>query len=217
MESVKLATAFTITMIVFMAFTSSGTMAQEFAAAPAPSPSMESAGVALQVPVLLAANIKSNTMNPLEPKELRRLGHMVLDFLADYYQDIKNYSVQSQVNPGFNWELSSPAATELEIVVMEWLLKLLQLPKSLFSSDRGGAVLHGTSEAFVCTLLAAKEKILDQIGRDNTGKLVVYCSDQTHFSFQKSVKIVGINPKNIRHVLTSKSKTSNSTITRRDD
>ncbi|GJU57360.1 tyrosine decarboxylase 1-like protein [Tanacetum coccineum] len=94
---------------------------------------------------------------------------------------------------GFNWE-SSPAATELEIVVMEWLSKLLQLPKSFsFSSDSGGGVLHSTTcEAFVCTLLAAKEKILDQIGRDKAEKLV------------KSVKIVGINPKNIRHVLTSK-------------
>ena len=55
MESIKLATALTITMIVFMAFTSSGTMAQEFGAAPAPAPSMESAGMALQVPALLAA------------------------------------------------------------------------------------------------------------------------------------------------------------------
>ncbi|PWA77653.1 hypothetical protein CTI12_AA224020 [Artemisia annua] len=48
MESIKLATALTITMIVFMAFTSSGTMAQEFGAAPAPAPSMESVGMALQ-------------------------------------------------------------------------------------------------------------------------------------------------------------------------
>ncbi|KAI3824633.1 hypothetical protein L1987_06098 [Smallanthus sonchifolius] len=53
MESCKLATALTI--MVLMAFTSSGTMAQEFGAAPAPSPSMESAGMALQVPALLAA------------------------------------------------------------------------------------------------------------------------------------------------------------------
>ncbi|GKC33724.1 hypothetical protein Tco_1046108 [Tanacetum coccineum] len=55
MESIKLATALTITMIVFMAFTSSGTMAQEFGAAPAPAPSMESAGMALRVPAILAA------------------------------------------------------------------------------------------------------------------------------------------------------------------
>ena len=51
----KIATALTITMIVLMAFNSSGTMAQEFGGAPAPSPSMQSDGMALQVPVLLAA------------------------------------------------------------------------------------------------------------------------------------------------------------------
>ncbi|KAI3495582.1 hypothetical protein L1887_37926 [Cichorium endivia] len=55
MEGVKLSTALAITMIVLIAFTSSGTVAQEFGAAPAPSPSMENAGMALQVPALLAA------------------------------------------------------------------------------------------------------------------------------------------------------------------
>ncbi|GJT41370.1 tyrosine decarboxylase 1-like protein [Tanacetum coccineum] len=174
------------------------------------------------------------------------MSHMIIDFLADYFQNIENYPVRSQVNPGYlleslpdhapmqpesietilkdvhrniipgitHWQspnffahFASSGSTASFIVVMEWLSKLLQLPKSFsFSSDSGGGVLHSTTcEAFVCTLLAAKEKILDQIGRDYAEKLVVYCSDQTHFSFQKSVKIVGINPKNIRHVLTSKS------------
>ncbi|KAJ0455744.1 hypothetical protein HanRHA438_Chr15g0706651 [Helianthus annuus] len=55
METVKLATTLTITIMVLMALTSCGTMAQELAAAPAPSPSMESAGTALQVPALVAA------------------------------------------------------------------------------------------------------------------------------------------------------------------
>ncbi|KAK9064362.1 hypothetical protein SSX86_015744 [Deinandra increscens subsp. villosa] len=64
MESCKLATTLTITIVVLMACTSFGTMAQEVGAvgceglwagaAPAPSPSMESAGMALQVPALLA-------------------------------------------------------------------------------------------------------------------------------------------------------------------
>ncbi|XP_076960330.1 tyrosine decarboxylase-like [Bidens hawaiensis] len=210
-------------------------------------------------------------MNPLDHVEFRRNGHMVIDFLADYYKNIQNYPVKSQVKPGFlletlpdsvpkhpesietilidvknniipgithwqspnffayfassgstasflgemlingfnvvgfNWE-SSPAATELEIIVMEWLLKLLELPKFFSFSNGGGGVLHGTTcEAFICTLHAAREKILDQTGRQNAQKLVVYCSDQTHFSFQKSVKIVGINKENIREVSTSKS------------
>ncbi|XP_024993268.1 uncharacterized protein LOC112527024 [Cynara cardunculus var. scolymus] len=55
MEFVKVITALTITMIILMAFTSTGTMAQNFGSAPAPSPSMESAGMALSVPALLAA------------------------------------------------------------------------------------------------------------------------------------------------------------------
>ena len=55
MGGVKLTSVLAITMIVLMAFTSCGTMAQEFGAAPAPPPSMESAGMALPVPALLAA------------------------------------------------------------------------------------------------------------------------------------------------------------------
>ncbi|KAI3949510.1 hypothetical protein MKW92_008990 [Papaver armeniacum] len=62
---------------------------------------------------------------------------------------------------GFNW-MSSPAATELESIVMNWLGQMLTLPKSfLFSSDRssrGRGVLQGTTcEAILCTLPAARD------------------------------------------------------------
>nr|GEY28521.1 MLO-related protein [Tanacetum cinerariifolium] len=70
MESIKLATALTIAMIVLSAFTSSGTMAQEFVAAPAPSPSMESAGMALQVPALLAVIVSGS--NPTMYQEFMK-------------------------------------------------------------------------------------------------------------------------------------------------
>jgi tyrosine decarboxylase len=90
---------------------------------------------------------------------------------------------------GFNW-LSSPAATELETIVMDWLGKMLTFPKSFtFSScDKGGGgVLLGTTcEAILCTLVAARDKKLAQIGKENSGKLVVYCSDQTHSAIQKA-------------------------------
>ncbi|GAU29952.1 hypothetical protein TSUD_360670 [Trifolium subterraneum] len=102
---------------------------------------------------------------------------------------------------GFNW-LSSPAATELETIVMDWLGKMLNLPKSfIFSScDKGGGgVLLGTTcEAILCTLVAARDKKLAQIGKENIGKLVVYCSDQTHSALQKATQIVGIHPQNFR-------------------
>lgn len=103
---------------------------------------------------------------------------------------------------GFNW-LASPAATELEMVIMEWLLKLLELPKSFSFNSDGGGVIHGsTCESFVCTLIAAREKKLEQFGskRDVLGKLVVYGSDQTHFSLKKACQVVGINPSNVRSI-----------------
>ncbi|MCL7027053.1 hypothetical protein MKW94_020691 [Papaver nudicaule] len=110
---------------------------------------------------------------------------------------------------GFNW-MSSPAATELESIVMNWLGQMLTLPKSfLFSSDGssgGGGVLQGTTcEAILCTLTAARDKMLNKIGRENINQLVVYASDQTHCAMQKAAQIAGINPKNFRAIATSKS------------
>lgn len=44
---------------------------------------------------------------------------------------------------GFNW-ISSPAATELEAIVMDWMGKLLNLPQHFLFSGGGGGVMHGT-------------------------------------------------------------------------
>lgn len=43
---------------------------------------------------------------------------------------------------GFNW-ISSPAATELEAIVMDWMDKLLKLPHAFLFSGEGGGVMHG--------------------------------------------------------------------------
>ena len=106
---------------------------------------------------------------------------------------------------GFNW-MSSPAATELECIVMDWLGEMLKLPKSFLFSGNGGGVLQGTTcEAILCTLTAARDQMLSQVGREKMEKLVVYGSDQTHSAIQKAAKIAGINPMNIRAVKTTKS------------
>ncbi|XP_027337609.1 tyrosine decarboxylase 1-like [Abrus precatorius] len=106
---------------------------------------------------------------------------------------------------GFNW-LSSPAATELETIVMDWLGQVLMLPKTfLFSSSGGGVILGTTCEAILCTLVAAREKKLCQVGRENIGKLVVYGSDQTHSALQKAAQIAGIHPRNFRAIKTKRS------------
>ncbi|KAH0656272.1 hypothetical protein KY285_031154 [Solanum tuberosum] len=104
---------------------------------------------------------------------------------------------------GFNW-LASPAMTELEMIVMDWLANMLKLPKTFMFSGTGGGVLQSTtSEAILCTLIAARDRKLDNIGADNIGKLVVYGSDQTHSTYTKACKVAGILPCNIRAVQTS--------------
>ncbi|KAK4858715.1 hypothetical protein QYF36_020843 [Acer negundo] len=80
----------------------------------------------------------------------------------------------------FNW-ISSPVATELENIVMDWLGEILNLPKSFLFSDNGGGVIQGTTcEAILCTIAAARDQTLRKIGTENFEKVVVYGSDQTH-------------------------------------
>nr|ABF06560.1 tyrosine decarboxylase [Rhodiola sachalinensis] len=103
---------------------------------------------------------------------------------------------------GFTWS-SSPAATELENVVVDWMAKMLNLPPCFQFSGGGGGVLHSnTCEAVLCTLAAARDKTMERVGDDKINKLVVYCSDQTHFTIHKGAKLIGIRPKNIKSLTT---------------
>ncbi|XP_062078902.1 tryptophan decarboxylase TDC2-like [Humulus lupulus] len=104
---------------------------------------------------------------------------------------------------GFNWQ-ASPAMTELEMVVMDWLANMIGLPKAfLFSSTGGGVIQNTTSDAILLTLNAARDRVLEKIGTENMLKLVVYGSDQTHSTFEKVSKAVGIHPNNIRLIHTN--------------
>ncbi|CAO2833075.1 unnamed protein product [Amaranthus hypochondriacus] len=106
---------------------------------------------------------------------------------------------------GFNW-ISSPAATELETIVMDWLAKMLNLPTSFTFSGNGGGVMMGTTcEAILTTITAARDTFVNKYGPDTISKLVVYGSDQTHCSFFKSAKIAGISPSNFRPIKTTRS------------
>jgi aromatic-L-amino-acid/L-tryptophan decarboxylase len=66
-------------------------------------------------------------------------------------------------------------------------------------------VLHGsTCEAVVCTLAAARDRALSRLGgHEGILRLVVYASDQSHSTFQKGARIVGIPPSNFRIIRTS--------------
>lgn len=105
----------------------------------------------------------------------------------------------------FSWA-SSPAATELESVVVDWMCKLLGLPDRFLFSGGGGGVLHGsTCEGVVSTLAAARDRALRSLGHEGIVRLVVYASDQSHATFQKGASIIGIPPANFRIIPTSAS------------
>ncbi|XP_004611838.2 histidine decarboxylase [Sorex araneus] len=98
---------------------------------------------------------------------------------------------------GFTWA-SSPACTELEMNVMDWLAKMLGLPEHFLHhhpGSQGGGVLQSTvSESTLIALLAArKNKILQmktsEPGADESSlnaRLVAYTSDQAHSSVEKA-------------------------------
>lgn len=108
---------------------------------------------------------------------------------------------------GFSW-VTSPAATELEMIVLDWVAKLLNLPEQFMSKGNGGGVIQGSaSEAVLVVLIAARDKVLRSVGKNALEKLVVYSSDQTHSALQKACQIAGIHPENCR-VLTTDSSTN---------
>nr|XP_023884710.1 tyrosine decarboxylase 1-like isoform X3 [Quercus suber] len=106
---------------------------------------------------------------------------------------------------GFSW-ITSPAATELEMIVLDWLAKLLKLPDEFLSAGQGGGVIQGTaSEAVLVVLLAARDKVLRRLSKNALEKIVVYASDQTHSAVQKACQIAGIHPENCRLLKTESS------------
>ncbi|MBI2682098.1 MAG: aspartate aminotransferase family protein [Acidobacteriales bacterium] len=103
---------------------------------------------------------------------------------------------------GMLWA-TSPACTELETRVLDWLVEMLGLPSTFLSSGSGGGVIQDTaSSATLCALLAARERATNfasnEVGCDGT--LVAYTSCHAHSSLEKAVKIAGIGKKNLRLV-----------------
>ncbi|RWS24794.1 aromatic-L-amino-acid decarboxylase-like protein, partial [Leptotrombidium deliense] len=91
---------------------------------------------------------------------------------------------------GFTW-LASPACTELEMQMMDWFARMLDLPHHfLFSSGgNGGGVIQGTaSEATLVALLGARNKAMAiHKNKENVlSKLVAYASQQSHSSVERA-------------------------------
>jgi aromatic-L-amino-acid decarboxylase len=101
---------------------------------------------------------------------------------------------------GMLWS-TSPACTELETHVMDWLVGMLGLPQKFLSSNTGGGVIQDTaSSAVLCALLAARERATGYTTnkKGGNGRLVAYASTQTHSSLEKAAMIAGIGTDNLR-------------------
>lgn len=199
-------------------------------------------------------------------EEFRRHGKEVVDWIADYYEQIESFPVMSRVKPqeiraslpehppqqgemfgvmlrdveklilpgithwqspnffgffpsntsfpsilgemlssglgvqGMLWA-TSPACTELETLMLDWLVEMLALPQKFLSASKGGGVIQDTaSNSSLCALLAARERATQYTSNERgcNGKLVAYTSAQAHSSIEKAAKIAGIGRANLR-------------------
>lgn len=188
-------------------------------------------------------------------EDFRRHGHALIDWLADYYENIESYPVLSEVDagdirsqlpdvapegpepfnalladlddivlPGIthwqnpNWfayfpanvsgpsvlaELASaglgvqgmlwstsPAATEIETQVMDWLVDLLDLPATWKTTSKGGGVLQMSASDSTHTALVVARHRASQAGVP-IENMVVYTSAQAHSSIEKGANVAG--------------------------
>ena len=204
----------------------------------------------------------------MTPDEFRRYGRAVIDWIADYYENVEAYPVQSQVQPGeiyaalpdqppqqgepfdqilqdinkfimpgiTHWQspnfyayfpsntsgpsilgdllssglgvqgmlwITSPACTELETLVLDWLADMLGLPEKFKSTNSGGGVIQDTaSTASLTALLTARERATNYQSnlKGCDGDLIAYISTQTHSSLEKAARISGIGEENLHSV-----------------
>ena len=202
----------------------------------------------------------------MSPEEFRKWGKSVVDWIADYYENVESYPVLSRSKPndirklipsappesgepfekiladvnkiilpgvthwqspnffaffpantsgpailgemisaglgvqGMLWA-TSPACTELETHVMDWLVDGMGLPQKFKSASTGGGVIQDSaSSATLCALLSARERTTrfksNETGCD--GKQVMYASSQTHSSMEKAIRIAGVGSDQLR-------------------
>ena len=102
-----------------------------------------------------------------------------------------------------NWK-SSPSATELEEVVLDWLRQMVSLP-----DDFMGIINDTASVSSLCAVAAARESLKLDIrerglaGRTDMPRLTIYISEETHSSVEKAAIVLGIGQENVRKISTN--------------
>jgi aromatic-L-amino-acid decarboxylase len=99
---------------------------------------------------------------------------------------------------------TSPAATELEILTLDWLRQMIGLPGEFF-----GAIADTASSNTLYALAAARElhpelRIREQgmIGRQDLPPVLIYCSEEAHSSVDKAVMTLGFGQNALRKIPT---------------
>src|SRR5574341_1803696 len=103
---------------------------------------------------------------------------------------------------GMLWA-TSPACTELETRMLDWLVEMLDLPPAFLSTGRGGGVIQDTaSSSTLCAMLAGRERATEFASNETgcDGKLTVHASTQAHSSVEKAAKVAGIGARNVRQI-----------------
>jgi aromatic-L-amino-acid/L-tryptophan decarboxylase len=96
---------------------------------------------------------------------------------------------------GMLWS-TSPACTEVETHMLDWLVPLMGLPERFLSSGPGGGVIQDTaSSANLCAILAARERAG---GAAVLPRLRGYASTQVHSSAEKGFRVAGMDTDQLR-------------------
>ncbi|XP_026494990.1 tyrosine decarboxylase [Vanessa tameamea] len=101
---------------------------------------------------------------------------------------------------GFSWA-ASPACTELEVIMLDWMGKAIGLPPAFLpfeEGSKGGGVIEGSaSECVLVSMLAARaagiKRLKHQFPTVDEGlllsKLIAYCSKEAHSCVEKAAMI----------------------------
>jgi len=98
------------------------------------------------------------------------------------------------------WQ-TSPAATELETRVLDWLRQMIGLPAGF-----AGVIQDSASSATLCAVLVARERATDwqanEQGLAGAPRLCFYASEEAHSSVEKAIRIAGLGRRSLRLIAT---------------
>jgi aromatic-L-amino-acid/L-tryptophan decarboxylase len=101
---------------------------------------------------------------------------------------------------GMLWQ-TSPAATEMETRVLDWLRQMIGVPEGFV-----GVIQDTASSATLCAILCARERATgwraNEEGLGACPPLTFYCSEEAHSSVEKGAKIAGLGRSRLRLIPT---------------